>query len=100
MAESYAGVLRDSVVMKGIEGVTVLGPSPAFLHRLRGEYRWSLTIKGQDLGPVKELLPDGRGFLGEPEILNAHELVSLLLDGLLVQPPNSPESPRADSTAP
>jgi AcrR family transcriptional regulator len=42
----------------------------------------------------------GRGFLGEPEILNAHELVSLLLDGLLVQPPNSPESPRADSTAP
>jgi AcrR family transcriptional regulator len=42
----------------------------------------------------------GRGFFGEPEILDAHELVSLLFDGLLVQAPIPPESPRADSTAP
>ncbi|HEY8740250.1 MAG TPA: primosomal protein N' [Candidatus Dormibacteraeota bacterium] len=62
MAESYAGALRDSLVIKGIDGVTVLGPSPAFIHRLRGEYRWSLTIKGLELGPVKPLLPEGRGF--------------------------------------
>ncbi|HEV1997672.1 MAG TPA: primosomal protein N', partial [Candidatus Dormibacteraeota bacterium] len=63
MAESYAGMLRDTVVMQGIEGVTVLGPSQAFIHRLRGEYRWSLTIRGTDLAAVKPLLPDGRGFL-------------------------------------
>ena len=63
MAESYAGMLRDSIAMQGIEGVTVLGPSQAFIHRLRGEYRWSLTIKGRDLAEVKPLLPDGRGFL-------------------------------------
>jgi primosomal protein N' (replication factor Y) len=62
MAESYAGALRDSLVMKGIEGVTVFGPSPAFIHRLRGEYRWALTIKGRELARVKPLLPDGRGF--------------------------------------
>ncbi|MEA2682668.1 MAG: hypothetical protein QOK05_996 [Chloroflexota bacterium] len=62
MAESYAGALRDSVAMKGIEGVTVLGPSQAFIHRLRGEYRWSMTIKGRDLAPIKPLLPDARGF--------------------------------------
>ncbi|MDQ6748479.1 MAG: primosomal protein N' [Candidatus Dormibacteraeota bacterium] len=62
MAESYAGALRDSLVMKSIEGVSVFGPSQAFIHRLRGEYRWSLTIKGPELGAVKPLLPDGRGF--------------------------------------
>ncbi|MFN2465297.1 MAG: primosomal protein N' [Candidatus Dormibacteria bacterium] len=63
MADSYAAALRDSLVMKGIEGVTVLGPSPAFIHRLRGEYRWSLTVKGGELEAVKPLLPDGRGFM-------------------------------------
>jgi primosomal protein N' len=40
----------------------VLGPSPAFIHRLRGEYRWSITIKARDLGPVMPYLPEGRGF--------------------------------------
>jgi primosomal protein N' (replication factor Y) len=62
MAESYSGALRDSLVMQGIQGVTVFGPSPAFIHRLRGEYRWALTIKGRELSAVKSLLPDGRGF--------------------------------------
>lgn len=46
----------------------------------------------------------GRGFFGEPEVLGPHELVSLLLDGLLLQPleppqaPQSREIPRVDST--
>jgi primosomal protein N' (replication factor Y) len=63
MAESHAGALRDSLAVQGIDGVSVLGPSPAFIHRLRGEYRWSLTIRGGNLDAVKGLLPDGRGFL-------------------------------------
>lgn len=41
----------------------------------------------------------GRDPFGEPENLAPHELVSLLLDGLLVQAPHSRETPRADSTA-
>jgi primosomal protein N' (replication factor Y) len=69
IAESYSGVLRDSLVMKEIEGVTVLGPSQAFIHRLRGEYRWSLTIKGRDLAAVKPLLPEGRGFTVDVDLL-------------------------------
>jgi hypothetical protein len=41
----------------------------------------------------------GRGFFGEPDILDAHELVSLLLDGLLLQPSpaRSPETPTSDT---
>jgi primosomal protein N' (replication factor Y) len=63
MAESYAEALRDGIAVKGLEDVTVWGPSQAFIHRLRGEYRWSLTIKGRELSAVKPLLPDGRGFM-------------------------------------
>jgi len=41
----------------------------------------------------------GRGFFGEPDILDAHELVSLLLDGLLLQPSHarSPDNPTSDN---
>ncbi|MDD5604784.1 MAG: primosomal protein N' [Dehalococcoidales bacterium] len=32
----------------GIAGLTLIGPVPAFYHRLRGRYRWSIIIKGPD----------------------------------------------------
>jgi AcrR family transcriptional regulator len=45
------------------------------------------------------VMASGRGFFGEPETLNAHELVSLLLDGLWKQAPRTQENTRADSAA-
>ncbi|GAC1333401.1 MAG: hypothetical protein NVSMB17_13790 [Candidatus Dormibacteria bacterium] len=63
LAEAYSGALRDGLARQGVDGVTVLGPSPAFIHRLRGEYRWSLTLRGRDLSAVKPMLPEGRGFI-------------------------------------
>src|SRR5579864_321710 len=57
-AESIAaGLLRD-----GIEGIRVMGPSPAFIHRLRGEYRWQVTLKGQKLERARHLAPHGRSW--------------------------------------
>jgi primosomal protein N' (replication factor Y) len=52
-----AGLLRER-----IQGVKLLGPSPAFIHRLRGEYRWQLTLKGEALERVRKLAPTGRGW--------------------------------------
>ena len=43
-------------------GIDVLGPSPAFLHRLRGEYRWQLTVRGTDLEAALPHLPAERGW--------------------------------------
>ncbi|MHB8717418.1 MAG: replication restart helicase PriA [Candidatus Dormibacteria bacterium] len=40
----------------------VLGPAPAFLHRLRGEYRWQLTVRGTAVERTYPLLPRGRGW--------------------------------------
>jgi primosomal protein N' (replication factor Y) (superfamily II helicase) len=68
-ATDYAGALRDQLARgeageAGAAGeVIVLGPSPAFIHRLRGEYRWSITIKTPDVALVRPCLPDGRGFM-------------------------------------
>jgi primosomal protein N' (replication factor Y) len=61
VATRYAESLRQELERSGARDVAVLGPSPAFIHRLRGEYRWSLTIKTADLEPVLPLLPEGRG---------------------------------------
>ena len=60
-ATAYAEALRRTLA-GGSPEVVVMGPSPAFIHRVRGEYRWSITIKAGDLDPVMPLLPDGRGF--------------------------------------
>ena len=55
--EIAGGLLRD-----GIEGIRVMGPSPAFIHRLRGEYRWQVTLKGDGLERARHLGPRGRGW--------------------------------------
>ncbi len=57
-AESIAaGLLKE-----GIEGIRVMGPSPAFIHRLRGEYRWQVTLKGDGLQRARHLAPRGKGW--------------------------------------
>jgi primosomal protein N' (replication factor Y) len=61
-ATRYAAALRDHLTRSQAASVIVLGPSPAFIHRLRGEYRWSITIKAPDPAVVRPFLPDGRGF--------------------------------------
>lgn len=52
-----AGLLRD-----GVEAIRVMGPAPAFIHRLRGEYRWQVTLKGDRLERARHLAPKGRGW--------------------------------------
>jgi len=56
VAESIAaGLLKE-----GIEGIRVMGPSPAFIHRLRAEYRWQVTLKGERLERARHLAPRGK----------------------------------------
>ena len=64
-----AGAARESAesiaagfVKEGIEGIRVMGPAPAFIHRLRGEYRWQVTLKGERLERARHLAPRGKGW--------------------------------------
>ena len=50
-----AGMLKE-----GIAGIRVMGPSPAFIHKLRGEYRWQVTLKGDGLERARHLAPRGK----------------------------------------
>jgi len=61
-ARDGAEWMAAGMVREGIEGIKLLGPSPAFILKLRGSYRWQLTLKGTDLYRVAHLAPRGRGW--------------------------------------
>ena len=62
VAREAAEELAGGLLREGVEGIRVMGPSPAFIHRLRGEYRWQVTLKGDGLERARHLAPRGRGW--------------------------------------
>ncbi len=62
VAREAADELSARIVDERIEGVRLLGPAPAFIHKLRGEYRWQITLKGTGLHRVGRLQPHGKGW--------------------------------------
>jgi len=54
---------RLSATLGHGDGLDVLGPTPAFLHRLRGEYRWQITVRGTAIERAFSHLPRGRGWI-------------------------------------
>jgi primosomal protein N' (replication factor Y) len=55
-ADHLSGILGPGA------GLDVLGPTPAFLHRLRGQYRWQFTVRGEEIERAFPHLPRGRGW--------------------------------------
>jgi primosomal protein N' (replication factor Y) len=51
---------RDSA---GLGGIEVLGPTPCFVSRLRGRFRWQLLLRGAHPTPLLEHLPLPRGWV-------------------------------------
>jgi primosomal protein N' (replication factor Y) len=50
---------RDS---KGIANLSLIGPVPAFIHRLRGRFRWQLILRGFDLTAFLSPIPIPQGW--------------------------------------
>jgi primosomal protein N' (replication factor Y) (superfamily II helicase) len=61
-AREAAESLATVVVTERLERIQVLGPAPAFMHRLRGDYRWQVIVKGTRLERLRAHLPRGRGW--------------------------------------
>ena len=49
-------LLVEESNVRGTGGISVIGPAPAFTHRLRGRFRWQLILRGSEfsafLAPV------------------------------------------------
>jgi len=50
---------RDS---RGIADISLIGPAPAFIHKLRGRFRWQLVLRGSGLSAFLSQIPLPRGW--------------------------------------
>ncbi|MFC1948059.1 primosomal protein N' [Chloroflexota bacterium] len=48
-AERMKKLVNDEINIRGISGMSIIGPAPAFVHRLRGRYRWQIVLRGSEL---------------------------------------------------
>jgi primosomal protein N' (replication factor Y) (superfamily II helicase) len=61
-AKTAAEHLRATIGLLNLGDIEVLGPSPAFMYRLKDEFRFEVTLRGTDLHRVADGLPRGRGW--------------------------------------
>jgi len=48
-AERMKDVLTSQIAARGVAGIDIVGPAPAFIPRRRGRYRWQLVLRGGGL---------------------------------------------------
>jgi primosomal protein N' (replication factor Y) len=53
-------VERDA---KAIPDLTIIGPAPAFIHRLRGRYHWQIILRGSDLSAFLKNISFPQGWM-------------------------------------
>ena len=61
-AERLKRELETESRARGIAGLSVIGPAPAFVHRLRGHYRWQIVLRGTSLSDFLTEIPLPRGW--------------------------------------
>lgn len=55
LAERLEAIIREHA----LDGTDLVGPAPAFMQRLRGQYRWQVIARGPDLRPLLQALSAG-----------------------------------------
>ncbi|HEX5417777.1 MAG TPA: primosomal protein N' [Chloroflexota bacterium] len=50
-AETLAAQIRARIRQQALPDVEVIGPAPAFRHKIRGRYRWQIILRGHNLSP-------------------------------------------------
>ncbi|MBA7711109.1 Primosomal protein N' [subsurface metagenome] len=47
-AEGMKRRLTGEIESRGIDNLSLIGPAPAFIHRLRGRFRWQIILRGAE----------------------------------------------------
>jgi primosomal protein N' (replication factor Y) len=61
-ADRMSRLLNEEMDAAGTSGIDVIGPGPAFIHRLRGQYRWQLVLRGSGLSEFLSRIPVPQGW--------------------------------------
>ena len=49
--------LLAEIESRGIADLSLIGPAPAFIHRLRGRFRWQLFLRGTEPSELLGQIP-------------------------------------------
>jgi len=61
-AERMKRLLIEERDSKGIADLSLIGPAPAFVHRLRGRFRWQLILRGSEPPAFLSQIPIPQGW--------------------------------------
>ncbi|MBN1176535.1 MAG: primosomal protein N' [Dehalococcoidales bacterium] len=64
-AERMKKVLIEESRTRGVAGIDIIGPAPAYIHRLRGRYRWQLILRGSGLSAFLSPVDFPRGWTAD-----------------------------------
>jgi primosomal protein N' (replication factor Y) len=55
--------LSEAIASQGIDNLSLIGPAPAFIHRLRGRFRWQLILRGAEPATFLSPIPMPPGWV-------------------------------------
>jgi primosomal protein N' (replication factor Y) len=61
--ERMKRLISQEIDSKGIADIEIIGPAPAFIHRLRGRFRWQLILRGRGLSDFLAPMPFPQGWV-------------------------------------
>lgn len=61
-AERMKRLLIEERDAKGIADLSLIGPAPAFIHRMRGRFRWQLILRGAEPSAFLSQIPIPQGW--------------------------------------
>jgi len=56
-AERMKRLLTQEIDSQGIADIELIGPAPAYIHKLRGRFRWQLILRGSELSAFLSQIP-------------------------------------------
>ena len=62
-AEKIAKRITEERDARGITDLSLIGPAPAFIHRLRGRYHWQIVLRGSTLSDFLKNITFPRGWM-------------------------------------
>ncbi len=62
-AQRMHQLLREERDSWGMADISLIGPSPAFVQRVRGRFRWQIILRGGDLARLLAQVPIPQGWI-------------------------------------
>jgi primosomal protein N' (replication factor Y) len=62
-AERMQRFIIQETDSRGIADLSLIGPAPAFIHRLRGRFRWQIILRGSNPSAFLSELPIPQGWV-------------------------------------